>query len=186
MRSMVTPKSLLAQCPSIAWPVRSAICICRGSPRRLCCWKVRRICYGCFRRFGDSRWARWSNPPSKMALPPMKISCRRWRMCRLRQGQRHDRLAQGWCRLGTYRAAPEHGREAFRCQQRCAAVCCSRAKRACSDLTRASLLARSSRSYSSLGDVPIFRRSSFTASENFDVSVSYSIASRAFSSQNTL
>ena len=44
---------------------------------------------------------------------------------------------------------------------------------------------RSSRWYTSLGDVRFFRCSSFTASENADVAASYSVTSRAFSSQAT-
>ena len=62
-------------------------------------------------------------------------------------------------------------------------MCCSSARRACSDFTRASFVARSSRWYSSFAEVPIFFRSSVTASENFPVAASYSVASRFFSSQ---
>jgi hypothetical protein len=62
-------------------------------------------------------------------------------------------------------------------------MCCSRANRACSDFTRASVEIRSSLRYSSFGEVPIFRCSSVTASENADVAASYSVASRVFSSQ---
>jgi len=64
-------------------------------------------------------------------------------------------------------------------------MCCSRASLACSDFTRASVDIRSSLLYSSFGEVPIFRCSSFTASENADVAGWYSLASRAFSSQST-
>jgi hypothetical protein len=71
-------------------------------------------------------------------------------------------------------------------QQPWATMCCSRANLVCSDFTRASFEIRSSRLYSSFGDVPIFRFSSFTASENAAVAESYSFARRAFSSQLTL
>jgi hypothetical protein len=64
-------------------------------------------------------------------------------------------------------------------------MCRSRANLACSDFTRASVDIRSSLLYSSLGEVPIFRCSSFTASENADVAASYSVASRISSSQLT-
>ncbi len=62
-------------------------------------------------------------------------------------------------------------------------MCCSSARGACSDFTRASFAARSSRRCSSFAEVPIFFRSSVTASENFAVVASYSVASRVFSSQ---
>jgi hypothetical protein len=62
-------------------------------------------------------------------------------------------------------------------------MCCSRANLVCSDFTRAPLEIRSSRWYSAFGEVPIFRCSSFTASENASVDLWYSIASRVFSSQ---
>jgi hypothetical protein len=52
--------------------------------------------------------------------------------------------------------------------------------------TRASAEIRSSRFYSSCGDVPILRFNSFTASENATVAASYSFARRVFSSQPTL
>jgi hypothetical protein len=45
---------------------------------------------------------------------------------------------------------------------------------------------RSSLWYSSFGEMPIFRCSSFTVSENADVAASYFVASRFFSSQLTL
>ena len=52
------------------------------------------------------------------------------------------------------------------CQQLWAAICCSSARRACSDFTRASSEARCKRSYSALVDVPIFRCSCRTCSAN--------------------
>jgi hypothetical protein len=52
---------------------------------------------------------------------------------------------------------------------------------ACSDFTRASFAALSSRAYSALDDVPIRRRSSVTASEKPVVANSYSLARRVFS-----
>ena len=71
-------------------------------------------------------------------------------------------------------------------QQRCSAVCCSSASRACSDFRRASFASRLSCSYSSLVDVPIFRRSSPTVRENSAVAASYSDANRIFSSHPIL
>jgi hypothetical protein len=62
-------------------------------------------------------------------------------------------------------------------------MCCSSASLACSDVTRASVEIRSSRLYSSFGEVPIVRCNAVTASQNADVAASYSIASRVFSSQ---
>jgi hypothetical protein len=63
-------------------------------------------------------------------------------------------------------------------------MCSSSASLACSDFTRASLAARSSRAYSSLSDVPICLRSALTASEKWVVADSYSTARRLFSSQS--
>jgi hypothetical protein len=64
-------------------------------------------------------------------------------------------------------------------------MCCSRANLACSDFTRASLEIRSRLLYSSFGEVPIFRCSSFMASESADVAALYSVKSLVFSSQLT-
>jgi hypothetical protein len=64
-------------------------------------------------------------------------------------------------------------------------MCCSRASLACSDFTRASVEIRSRLLYSSFGEVPILRCSSFTASENADVAASYPVRSLVFSSQFT-
>jgi hypothetical protein len=63
------------------------------------------------------------------------------------------------------------------------AMCFSSANRVCSDCTRASFEICISRVYSSFGDVPIFRCSCFTASENLAVAALYSFTRRAFSSQ---
>ena len=49
-----------------------------------------------------------------------------------------------------------------------------------------SFAARFSRSYSSFGDVPVFRWSSVTAAANLPVAASYSIVKRVFSSQAIL
>jgi hypothetical protein len=62
-------------------------------------------------------------------------------------------------------------------------MCCSRASLAWSAFTRASDEIRSSRWYSSFGDVPICRRSSCTAFEKVNVAAEYSSTSRVFSSQ---
>jgi len=63
-----------------------------------------------------------------------------------------------------------------------AAMCCSSAKRACSDFKRSSFAARVRRSYASFDDVPICCRSSITVSENLVVASSNSVVKRTFSS----
>jgi hypothetical protein len=72
------------------------------------------------------------------------------------------------------------------CQQLWPAMCCSSANRVCSDFSRASFAIRSSRSYSSFGGVPIFRRSSWTAFEKTSVALSYCLNRRPFSSLHRL